>query len=146
MFLKNQLLQVVEQSRIPTVTVLDEMAKFMKGQFNPVCYIIRKRFKFWSAVDRKPGKPVLDIAAPIHHDTVKCDFPSICDPQDEAMRTRFMCSVNNVAVLKALFKHKEGDLTFTKEVAAAVEMEKAAKVAKRRFMVWCRIPFIGLRH
>ena len=33
--------------------------------------------------------------------------------------------------------------TFTKEVAAAVEMEEAAKVAKRWSMVWCRIPFIG---
>ena len=74
---------------------------------------------------------------------VTCDFPSICDPHDEAMWTRFICSMNNEAVLKVLFKHKEGDLTFTKEVAAAVEMEEAAKVAKRQSMVWCQIPFIG---
>ncbi|KAL5508909.1 hypothetical protein EMCRGX_G004172 [Ephydatia muelleri] len=46
------------------------------------------------------------------------------------MRTQFMCSVNNEAVLKALFKHKEGDLTFAKAVAVAVETEEAAKVAK----------------
>ena len=62
------------------------------------------------------------------------------------MRTRFMCFVNDEAVLKVSFKHKEGDLTSTNKVAAAVEMEEAAKVAKRRSMVWCRIPFIGLRH
>ena len=59
---------------------------------------------------------------------------------------RFMCSVNNEAVLKMSLKHKEGDLTFTKGVATAVEMEEAAKVVKRQSMVWCRIPFIGLRH
>ena len=61
---------------------------------------------------------------------VTCDFPTIHDPLDEAMRTQFMCSVNNEAVLKALFKHKEGDLTFAKAVAVAVETEEAAKVAK----------------
>ena len=86
-------------------------------------------------MDRKPGETVLDIAASIHHDMVTCDFPSICDPQDEAMWTRFMCSVNNEAVLKVSFEHKEGDLTFTKEAAPVVEMEEAAKVTMRRSMV-----------
>ena len=72
-------------------------------------------------MDRKPGESVHELAARIRHDTVTCDFPSISDPLDEAMRTRFMCSVNNEAVLKALFKQKEGDLTFAKAVAIALE-------------------------
>ena len=109
---------------------LDEIAGFMKGQFDPARYIVRERFKFWSAMDRKPGETVHELAARIRHDAVTCDFPAIHDPLDEAMRTRFMCSVNNEAVLKALFKHKEGDLTFAKAVAVAVETEEAAKVAK----------------
>eukprot|EP00731_Ephydatia_muelleri_P000962 Em0001g962a len=37
---------------------------------------------------------------------------------------------NNEAVLKALFKYKEEELTFAKTIAVAMETEKAAKVAK----------------
>ena len=81
-------------------------------------------------MDRKPGETVHELAARIRHNAVTCDFPSISDPLDEAMRTRFMCSVNNEAVYKALFKRKEDDLTFAKAVAVAVETEEAAKVAK----------------
>ena len=55
---------------------------------------------------------------------------SIKDPLDEAMRTRFMCSVNNEAVLKALFKVKDVELTFAKAISVVVETEDAAKVAK----------------
>eukprot|EP00731_Ephydatia_muelleri_P007450 Em0003g1698a len=39
------------------------------------------------------------------------------------MRTRFMCSVSNKAVLKALFKYKEDELTFAKAIAVAMETE-----------------------
>ena len=109
---------------------LDEIAVFMKGQFDPARYVVRERFKFWSAMDRKPGETVHELASRIRHDAVTCDFPSIRDPLDEAMQTRFMCSVNNEAVLKALFKHKEEELTFAKAIAVAVETEEAAKVAK----------------
>ena len=49
------------------------------------------------------------------------------DPLDEAMRTRFMCSVNNEAVLKALFKMKDSDSV---SILIVVETEDAAKVAK----------------
>ena len=59
-----------------------------------------------------------------------CDFPSIRDPLDEAMRTRFMCLVNNEAIFKALFKVKDSELTFAKAISTAVETEDAARVAK----------------
>eukprot|EP00731_Ephydatia_muelleri_P017315 Em0010g413a len=52
------------------------------------------------------------------------------DPLDEATKTRFMCSVNNEAVLKVLFKIKDAELTFAKAISVAVETEDAAKVAK----------------
>ena len=78
-------------------------------------------------MQRKPGETIQELAASIRHDA---DFPSIKDPQDEAMRTRFLCSVNNETVLKALFKVKDDELTFTKALQIAQETEKAAKVAK----------------
>ena len=99
----------------------------MKNQFDPMLYIARKRFKFWSD-RRKPGETVQELAARIRQDAVTCDFPSIRDPLDEALRTRFMCSISNEAVLKSLFKIK--DLTFARAIAVAVETEEAAKVAK----------------
>ena len=46
------------------------------------------------------------------------------------MRTRFICSVDNEAVLKALFKIKDNELTFAKAIAVAVKTEEAAKFAK----------------
>ncbi|KAL5499565.1 hypothetical protein EMCRGX_G011006 [Ephydatia muelleri] len=109
---------------------LNEIQGFMKSQFDPTRYVVRERFKFWSEIQRKPGETVLELAARIRHDAVRCDFPSIQDPQDEAMRTRFMCSVNNEAVLKALFKVKDDELTFAKALQIALETEEAAKVAK----------------
>ena len=76
----------------------------MKDQFDPKRFVIRERFNFWSSMRRKPGKTIQELAAQIRQDAVTCDFPSIRDPQDEAMRTRFICSVNNEAILKSLFK------------------------------------------
>eukprot|EP00731_Ephydatia_muelleri_P001282 Em0001g1282a len=46
------------------------------------------------------------------------------------MKTRFMCSVNNEAVLKALFKVKDAELTFANAISVAVETEDTTKVAK----------------
>ena len=56
----------------------------------------------WSK-NRKPGETIQELVARIRQDAVTCDFTSIKDPLDEALRTRFICSVNNEAVLKALF-------------------------------------------
>lgn len=81
---------------------------------------------------RRPGESILELAARIHHDAVTCDFVSIKNPLDEAMRTRFMCSVNSKAVLKALFKVKDAELTFAKAIAVAVETEDAARL----WIVW----------
>ena len=63
---------------------------------------------------RKPGETVQDLAARIRQDAVTCDLAFIKDPLDEALRTRFICSINNEAVLKASFKVKDSDLTFAK--------------------------------
>jgi hypothetical protein len=73
---------------------------------------------------------VPELAARIRADAATCEFTNIKDPQDEALRTRFMCSINNEAVLKVLFRMKDEDLTFAKAVAVAQETEEAARVAK----------------
>lgn len=109
---------------------ITEIVEYMKSQFDPKRYIVRERYKFWSDLKRKPGETIQELAARIRQDAVTCDFTNIRDPQDEAMRTRFICSVNNEAVLKALFKVKDDELTFAKAIAVAHETEDAARVAK----------------
>ena len=52
------------------------------------------------------------------------------DSADEILHTLFTCSINNEAVLKALFKVKYDKLTFSRSVEIAVETENAAKIAK----------------
>ena len=59
-----------------------------------------------------------------------CDFPAIKNPLDEAMRTCFICAINNEAVLKSVFRKPEEKLTFSKAVDIATEVEEAAKTAK----------------
>ena len=81
-------------------------------------------------MQRKPGETIQELAARIRQAAATCDFTSIKDPQDEAMRTRFICSVNNEAVLKALFKFNDNELTFSQAIQVATEIEDAAKVAK----------------
>ena len=89
-----------------------QIVTFMKTQFDPKKFIIRERFKFWSEMQRKPGESVQELAARIRQDAATCDFASIGNPFDEALRTRFICSVKNEAVLKALFKLNDDELTF----------------------------------
>ena len=109
---------------------MDEIVNFMQDQYDPKKFVIRERFKFWSDMQRRPGETIQELAARIRQDAATCDFPSIQDPQDEALRQRFICSVNNEAVLKALFKVKDNELTFAKAINIAIETEDAAKVAK----------------
>ena len=85
-------------------------------------------------MSRKPGETVQELVARIRQEAVTCDFASVKDPLDEALRTRFVCSINNEAVLKALFKVKDNDLTFNKAIEIAMETEDAAKVAKETDM------------
>ena len=57
-------------------------------------------------------------------------FNPLKDPLDEALRTKFICSVDNEAVLKTLFKLKDDELKFSNAIRVAQEVEEAAKVAK----------------
>lgn len=79
---------------------------------------------------RKPGETIPELAARICQDAATCDFAAIKDPQDEALHTRFICSVDNEAILKSLFRMKDDELTFSKAVEVAMETEDGAKVEK----------------
>ena len=127
--LSNLAAQLSTPKQINELT-LDEIEKFLREQYDPAQFIVRERHKFWSDMSRKPGEAINELAARIRQDASTCDFTEITDPLDEAMRTRFMCSVNNEAVLKALFKVKPAELTFAKAVETALETEEASKVAK----------------
>ena len=108
---------------------MNDIQTFMAEQFDPKRFVVRERFKFWSDMKRKPGETIPELASRIQ-DAATCDFQSIKDPLDEALRTKFICSVDNEAVLKTLFKLKDDELKFSNAIRVAQEVEEAAKVAK----------------
>ena len=139
-FLTNQsasiykLLQTAASQRpVPCeVNKLDfsEIQAVMIQNFNPKRFIVRERFRFWTDLKRQPEETIQELASKIRTAASTCDFSSIEDTLDEALRTRFMCSVDNEAVLKSLFKIPEDELTFNRAVEIATEVEESAKVAK----------------
>ena len=96
----------INSNDINELTML-EIADFMKEQFDPKLFVVRERFKFWSDMQRKPGETLEELAARIRQDAATCDFPSIKDPQAEALRQRFICTVNNEAVLIGSLQDQE---------------------------------------
>ena len=86
---------------------MNDIQTFMAEQFDPKRFVVRERFKFWSDMKRKPGKTIPELASRIRQDAATCDFQSIKDPLDEALRTKFICSVDNEAVSPKLPKRKK---------------------------------------
>jgi len=79
---------------------MDQIVAYMKVQFDPTRFVIRERFKFWTTMQRRPGESIQELAARTRPAAATCDFASIADPLDEALRTRFICSVNNKRFLR----------------------------------------------
>ena len=123
---------VAQQQPVKSIheLTMNDIQTFMAEQFDPKRFVVRERFKFWSDMKRKPGKTIPELASRIRQDAATCDFQSIKNPLDEALRTKFICSVNNEAVLKTLFKLKDDELKFSNTIRVAQEVEEAAKVAK----------------
>ena len=65
-----------------------------------------------------------------YDDAVTSDFQSIKEPLDEALRIRLICSIDNEAVFKSLFKLKDDEFTFVKAIHVAQETEEAAMVVQ----------------
>uniref|UniRef100_A0A5S6QDR6 Uncharacterized protein n=1 Tax=Trichuris muris TaxID=70415 RepID=A0A5S6QDR6_TRIMR len=85
---------------------MSNIVEFMKDQYDSRRFVVRERFRFWSDMKRKPGETIQEMAARIRQEAATCDFASINDPQDEALRTRLICSVGNEAVLKGIIHDK----------------------------------------
>ena len=83
---------------------MDQILTYMKTQFYPKRYVVRERFRFWSDMKRRLEESIQELASRICQPAATCNFVSIEDPLSEAMRTRFMCSVNNELVLKRFSK------------------------------------------
>ena len=37
---------------------MDEILEFLKDQYDPKCFIVRERYKYWSDMQRKPGETI----------------------------------------------------------------------------------------
>ena len=100
-FLTNQstttykLLCTVAEQQDPPADInklpMESINAFMEQQYDPKRFVVRERFRFWSNMQRKPGETAQELAARIRHEAATCDFASIKDPQDEALRTKFIC-------------------------------------------------------
>jgi len=70
---------------------MDQIVAYMKVRFDPTRFVIRERFKFCATMQRRPGDSMRELAARIRQAAATCDFASMADPLDEALRTRFIC-------------------------------------------------------
>ena len=101
-FLSNLAAQETPPREINNLTI-DQIVAYMKVHFDPTRFIIRERFKLRTTMQLCPGESIQELAR-IRQAAATCDFASIADPLDEGLRTRFICSVNNEAVLKAFLR------------------------------------------
>ena len=125
------------QQDVPTTAnamKFSDITGFMSSHYDPTQFTVRERYKFWSTIKRKPGETPTELAARVQQMATTCDFPAIKNPLDEAMRTCFICAINNEAILKSVFREKEEKLTFAKAVEIVTEVEEAAKTAKAQMM------------
>ena len=99
-------------SQQDTPTTADNMkfsdiAEFMSQHCNPTKFTVGGRYKFWSSIKMKPGETPSELAAKVRQMATTCDFPAIKNLLDEAVRTCFICAINNEAVLKSGFREPE---------------------------------------
>ena len=88
------------QQNVPTTAnamKFSDITGFMSSHYDPTQFTVRERYKFWSTIKRKPGETPTELAARVRQMATTCDFPAIKNPLDEAMRTCFICAINNEA-------------------------------------------------
>ena len=132
-FLTNQtttvykLLTNLAQQQTPPLKInelsMEKIIEFMAKHYDPKRLLIREHYNFWQDMKRKPGETPHEFAARIPQDGAACKFSAVKDPQDEAFRTSFICSINNEAVLEAIFKFNDDEVNFDKAIDIAVNVE-----------------------
>lgn len=102
----------------------------MENNFDAAKFTVRERHRFYTETKRLPSETIQEYAARIREKATSCDFKSIKDPLDEALKTVFICNVNSETVLKGIFHRSKENLTFAQIVEVAAEIEDAVKSAK----------------
>ena len=121
------------QQDVPTTAnamKFSDITGFMSSHYDPTQFSVRERYKFWSTIKRKLGETPTELTARVRQMATTCDFPAIKTPLDEAMLTCFICTINNEAILKSVFREKKEQLTFAKAVEIPREVKEAAKTAR----------------
>ena len=78
----------------------------MKVQFDLKQFIVSGTFQVLEQNEAEPDESIQQLASRITQDAATCDFLFINDPLDEALRTRFICSVNIEVVRKLCSRAK----------------------------------------
>ena len=80
------------------------IAEFMSQHYDPTNFTVKETYKFWSSIKRNPSETPTELAARVRQMATTCNFSTLKIPLDEAMRTCFICAINNEAVLKSVFR------------------------------------------
>ena len=103
---------------------------YMSEVYDPKKYVVKERYLFWSSMGRKTGESVQQLADRARRLAATCDFASVTDPLDEALKLWFICSIQSKDVLKSLLSKKEDELTFERCVEEASRIESTAAAAR----------------
>ena len=116
----------------PRQLTIKMVTDVMKANFEDEEFLIRERHKFWLSMGRKSGETIPQLASRIEEDGSTCDFRSVTNCQDESYRTRFLCSLENKSLLRAIFNQEAlASKTFHELVKFAQKYEDAEKAASK---------------
>ena len=102
----------------------DDIAKVLRGHFEPQRSVIAERFHFHKR-EQAAGETVADFDAALRKLAVHCKFE---DKLEDALRDRFVCGLRHEAIQRRLLS--ETTLTYHKAVEVAKGMEAAEKETK----------------
>ncbi|KAF0986192.1 hypothetical protein HZS_1041, partial [Henneguya salminicola] len=98
----------------------------MDSNFDSKKFVVRERYRFFTEIQRIPTESIQELAARVREKAATCDLFSISDPLDEALKTVFVCAVDNEAILKSIFHRSGENLTFSQIEDIATEVEDAS--------------------
>ena len=118
-----ELYQLIRSLVAPSKTyekTYKEVLDLVKEHLNPKPNVIVERYQFYNRV-RKAGETVPEFVAELRNLSRHCQFTD----NDEMMRDRLVCGINDVAMQRKLLAESELDLK--RAVRISVGMELAAK-------------------
>ncbi|KII67041.1 hypothetical protein RF11_12094 [Thelohanellus kitauei] len=124
-FLSNQRRETFQllKTAASQMSTAKKLNSLLCSNFSHRNFVVRYRNRFYTELKRKTGESVSESASRVRQKANTCDFASITDPLDEALKTGYICAVNHEAVLKAIFHKSTSDLTFSRIVDIAAKVE-----------------------